>query len=185
MLDGRIVHLLDPLPRTRDLVGLTLSQYSWRVLVATMRDRTDAGWLLEAIVAGEITDAQVEEIADALVEQIFGQPRWVVVRIWGETLAVWREVDAELGAHGIDLLALAPDRATNIAFGALQRRHAGTESAAQRWLSELEEVPARARRTAVSADVAADWFAMAGILGGTAPKIPEAITGVDSELTIT
>lgn len=187
LLDERIVHLADPLPNTRDLVALALSQYSWRIIVGTMRERTDIGWLLEAILAEQLSTAILDEIADALVEQIFAQPRWVVERIWGQTLGMWRDIDGELGRHGVDLLALSPDRATNIAYAMLNEQHSHKDDGGRRWRAELEEVPARARKSAASEEAAAqDWFAMAGILGGGAPPMTTpALTGVDSELSIT
>ncbi|WP_282775871.1 hypothetical protein [Nocardia sp. CC201C] len=186
-LDERIVHLADPLPPTRHLVALVLSEYSWRLIVGTMRDTHDANWLIGQILLGDrITVRVLDAIADALAEQIFGHPRWVVERIWAETLGMWREVDAELGQRGVDLLALAPDRATNTAYGVLHRRHSHKPETLRRWLADLEQKPARVLdSTAGDEAAAADWFAAAAMLNGGAPPIIAAPAGVDSELQIT
>lgn len=172
------------MPGTRDLVGMTLSAYSWRIIVGTMRDKTDVAWLVPEVISGaRITEPVLDEIADALVKNLFGHPRWVVQRIWRETIGMWREMDAELGARGVDLLALAPDRATNIAFGQLRRSHSGKPEDLRRWLAQLEEPPARAFDTTAGEQAAADGFlaAMARLPGAPKPKAPP----VDSELTIT
>ncbi|MBF6298213.1 hypothetical protein IU459_11745 [Nocardia amamiensis] len=185
-LDDRIVHLADPLPSTRDMVSMVVSSYAFRVVVGTCRDRDDVGWLVTEIIKGRLlTASRVEVIADALVEQIFGQPRWVVQRLWREALGIWREVDAELGVRGVDVLALPPDRATNTVYGVLHRRRSHDERALKKWMHELEDTPARVRQTPVGdAAAAADWMALAGMLGGgRAPVAGPA--GVDSELTIT
>lgn len=188
-IDDRIVHLADPLPPTRDLAGMTLSAYSWRVIVGTMRDPADMAWLIGETIRGTyLTERRLDRIADALVENLFGQPRWVVQRLWREAIGRWRELDAELGARGVDLLALPPDRATNIVFGQLRRAHSGKEEHLRTWLAQLEEQPARVLATPAAVEsAAADWFAAAGMLAGRnglAPRLP-APPGVDSELSIT
>lgn len=183
--DERTVHLAAPLPSTRDLIGMTLSAYSWRIIVGTMRDPADVAWLIEETIRGTyLTERRLDRIADALVENIFGQPRWVVRRLWEEALGVWRELDAELGARGVDVLGIPPERATNIVFGQLRRLHSGKEDEARRWLHDLEQPPARVHNTRVGMEeAAADWFAAAGILQNAVPR--RAAPGVDSELTIT
>ncbi|MGV9742873.1 hypothetical protein [Nocardia farcinica] len=189
-LGTRVVHLADPLPTTRDLVAMVLSDYSWRVIVGLCRDQADAAWLIPQILDGTALPAPLlDEIADTLVANLFGQPRWVVQRLWREAIGVWREVDAELGQRGVDVLALAPDRATNVIYGVLHRRRAGKQEHLQRWISELEAAPARVLDTATGmADAAAEWFAAAGMLAGGMPPIPTpppGAAGVDSELNFT
>ncbi|MFE3730825.1 hypothetical protein [Nocardia sp. NPDC059154] len=182
----RVVHLADPLPGTRDLVAVTLSDYSFRVVTATTRDTGDASWLIESILTGTITTRQIDAIADAVVENIFGQPRWTVTKIWRQTLALWREVDGELGQRGVDLLALAPDRATAVAYSCLRHRHSHNDDALSRWLGDLDQLPDRARDTGADDDAAAaDWLAAAAMFGGGAPPMVAVPEGVDSELTFT
>lgn len=184
-IDERTVHLADPLPPTRDLIGMTLSEYSWRIIVGTMRDTHDVAWLIEETIRGTyLTERRIDRIADALVENLFGQPRWVVQRLWLEALGLWRELDAELSARGVDVLALAPDRATNVVFGQLRRLHSGKEDELRSWIHQLEETPVRVLDTETGMEeAAADWFAAAGMLRGALPRSPA--PGVDSELTIT
>ncbi|MGW4718256.1 hypothetical protein [Nocardia sp. NPDC004260] len=184
-LDERIVHLADPLPSTRNLVVMVVSEYAFRLVVGTCRDRADIGWLITETVKGEIITARVlDEIADALAVQIFGQPRWVVQRLWREAMSMWREVDAELGVRGVDVLALPPDRATNTVYGVLHRRRSHDERRLTEWLRELEAEPMRVRGTASGdAAAAADFMALMGMVGAGRPT--PAVSGVDSELTIT
>jgi hypothetical protein len=164
---------------------MVVSSYAFRLVVGTCRDRADISWLIPEIIKGETVTARLlDAIADALAVQIFGQPRWVVQRLWREAMGMWRDVDAELGVRGVDVLALPPDRATNTIYGVLHRRRSHDERKLTEWLRELEAEPMRVRGTASGdAAAAADFMQLMGIVGGGQPPPPP--SGVDSVLTIT
>ncbi len=164
---------------------MVVSEYAFRLVIGTCRDRADIGWLIPEIIKGETVTAHLlDGIADALAVQIFGQPRWVTQRLWREAMSMWREVDAELGVRGVDVLALPPDRATNTIYGVLHRRRSHDERKLTEWLRELEAEPMRVRGTASGdAAAAADFMQLMGMVGAGRPT-PGA-SGVDSELTIT
>ena len=180
-LDDRIIHMRTA--DTRDLVSMTLSTYAFRIVVGTMRDGEDRGWFVGQVLDEHIGVELVEEIADAITLMHFGLPRWTVQRLWGEALARWRDVDGELSARGADVLAMAPDRATNAVYALLRRAHSHDQRDLEKWLKGLDTAPPRTIKTERGADdAAADWMAAAAAAGMpvTVPAV-----GVDSELIIT
>ncbi len=187
VLDERVVHLRDPLPSTRDLVIMLLSDYSWRLLLGTMRDTADQAWLFNAVRTGALRPRTIDTIADGLAKTLFAQERWAVQRIWKETLGLWREVDAELIGRGVDVMTMAPDRATNAVYGVLYHRHAaGSRDALNRWIKSLVDPPARVLTADTGIEgAAAEWLAAAARLHGGAPPTLMTPAGVDSEITFT
>lgn len=186
MLDERVVHLRDPLPPTRDLVIMLQSEYNWRLPLHTMRDEHDRVWLWEAIRTGAMRPPTINEIADGVAKHIFGQPRWTVARIWSQALEIWRELDAELIGRGVDVMTLAPDRATNAVFGVLRNRRADDTRRLNEWVRALAAPPARVLNTETGTkDAAADWLAAAARLNKGAPVTLLTPSGVDSEITMT
>lgn len=186
MLDERVVHLRDPLPPTRDLVIMLQSDYAWRLPLHTMRDEHDRIWMWEAVRTGAMRPPIINEIADGLAKQIFGQPRWTVARIWQQALEQWRELDAELIGRGVDVMTLAPDRATNAVYGVLRASRTGDARRLNEWVRALAAPPARVLTTETGTkDAAADWLAAAARLNKGAPVTLLTPAGVDSEITIT
>lgn len=185
-LDGRVVHLRDPLPPTRDLVIAVQSAYAWRIVLHTMRDDHDRYWLWKNVREGALRPPTIDRIADGVVESLFGQPRWVIQRIWTDALGSWRELDAELLGRGVDAMALPPDRATNAAYGVLRGWRAGDRNKLESWIKGLAVPPPRVMHSPMGEqDAAAAWMAAAQRLNRGAPVTLHTPAGVDSEITIT
>lgn len=182
LLDERVIHVQRP--PTRQLIGLVLSEYAFRVVLASTRDPDDVAVLVNALLDPDdpLSSVLLDEIADGLVETWFGMPRWTVQRIWREAVELWRDVDGELGSRGVDVLAMPPDRATNAVYGVLRRWRSGDSVKFDRWLRDLDAPPQRSLAGDRGADAAAaDWAAVAALAG--MPAQPAA--GVDSELITT
>lgn len=102
--------------------------------------------LLSALVDHHrpLTLGDCDRIADMLVERITGWKRWEASRLWAQTIGAWPIIDGELLGRGVDLAALPPDRATNVAFGWWRAMLGKAKSGEwERWLRDLEREPRR------------------------------------------
>lgn len=174
-LDGHVYHA--DCPPITTLVPLMLADPGWLV-ITTIRDPADRAHLYARVMPeyGEVTvpQAVIYEIADELLHSWTGWPGWTAVRIWRQTLEAWQGVDGQALAHAQDVLTLAPDRATTLAYSLLAERHHNDKDQGDRWRRALTDRPldvvrreAEAARTEAAAEQdAADWRAMQSILQG-------------------
>ncbi|OLT33677.1 hypothetical protein BJF84_21315 [Rhodococcus sp. CUA-806] len=86
--------------------------------------------------------------------------------IWRRGLANWSDIDGELSSHGVDLMTLPPDRATNTVQRLLSLWVREDKQAREAFQMELSTPPAAVeiRRMRVVADVeqaGANWNAVA------------------------
>lgn len=62
----------------------------------------------------------LHEIADTIGAAWFGWQRWEARRIWLTALSSWPEIDGELTGHGVNVLRLPADRATNAVYAVMR-----------------------------------------------------------------
>ena len=185
VLDDTIIGLQQP-PLNR-LVPIVLSWSPVPLILSTCSERAHAAWIAKRLL--DRTDPldfdPLEPIADEIVDHWFGMPRWTVQRLWKEAISGWRELDGTLGARGVDVLALPPDRATNIVYGVLSKWRDPKD--VPRWRTKLNEPPARVLHADTGAEAAAfDWAAAAALAGMPTMAMPTTpVAGVDSQITRT
>lgn len=162
--------MLTPQPDIRVIVGLLLAPSPVPMLLGTTDDTDDADWLSHKILApdGGMPDDLLELIADGIAETYFGRPRWQARVIWRRGLANWPDIDGELSSHGVDLMSLPPDRATNTVFRLLSLWIREDKQAREAFTSELSTPPAAVeiRRMKVVADIEqahTNWNAVAAL----------------------
>lgn len=167
-LDRHVYHV--ECPATRNLVGLLVNDTPIWLLVTTIPNPEERTHLLTRLMQRELPDRLIDSVYDALVETWTGWPAWITERLWTEALETWQSLDARTLTNGVDLLELAPDRATTLVYGALAEHHQHDKDHGTGWDRTLRAEPLRRlRREAKQPDTssdAKDWQAMATIFGG-------------------
>lgn len=178
-LDGRVMHVTRP-PLV-PLIGLVMSHSPVDIVLRTLRDQEDQQFLYLEIMDPEslIATNILQDIADTLVLEWFGMPRWTVQEIWWRVLGSWADVDGELTMRGVDLMTLSPARATATAKALLAKWVSADKDRAEELQRDLTSEPLRILRRKEAAsetpeaveEAAYDWGAAMELMkqhqGGT------------------
>lgn len=175
-LDGRA--LLVQCPPVFDLVPL-LKVPTIYLLLLTLEDEADQGWLYERVVAYDsgVTDELLARAADELVYSWCGVPRWFAARLWTEILEQWPRFEGPLIGRGVDVAALSPARATRLVWSTLSTWHGHDKDHGDGWRRTIQAEPVApvrrgpGRRVPPPADAGADaagWMDVFNMTGGRA-----------------
>ncbi|MFE5789539.1 hypothetical protein [Rhodococcus erythropolis] len=152
VVDGRVVHVTRP-PLIR-LVNLVVTHTPIYVVFGSLRDPADEQFLIQQILDDDspIENDFLNDVADELVEAWFGMPRWTVQEIWWRVLQQWTDIDGELQMRGVDLMALPPARATNLAKAVLMKFASGSDDRVRALLDDFTMEPPRIVRKHAEAE---------------------------------
>ncbi|BDD81489.1 hypothetical protein TPB0596_12520 [Tsukamurella pulmonis] len=186
-IDGRPVRMATA-PPLRVALGVLLNDQPWRdcplgFLIAGIDDRAALNGLFSGILQHRVREADLQPIADVIARGWFGWHRWEARRLWDQALEMWPHIDGALISSGVDIEALAPDRATNAIFGVRMRwwRDGEDGEGLDRWINELTAAPMRVTLDPARIDQAeidaefAELFAASG--GGMRTSQPVADVG--------
>ncbi|MGW6376221.1 hypothetical protein ACWFRB_09180 [Rhodococcus sp. NPDC055112] len=161
-LDGRVMHVTRP-PLIQ-LIGLVMGYTPIHVVFGTLRDPDDRQYLYAQVMdkSSEVDNDLLDDVADALVLEWFGLPRWTVQELWWRAIGQWADVDGNLALRGVDILQMSPQRATSTVRALLQKWVAGDDNRREQLRHDLETAPPRVARgeqhREVEAEEAAfDW----------------------------
>lgn len=108
-------------------------------------------------------------VADRLVERLLGWRRWEASYVWTQTLGMWRVIDGEHLARGVDLMELPVGRATSVVFAWWRQAMARSSDDWKQWVRKMEREPLRVieekAAEPMSADDLAQWQALMGRAG--------------------
>lgn len=149
-IDGRVMHVTRP--PTINLVNLVMTYSPIHVVFGTLRDDVDRQFLTEQVMdkTSPIENDVLHDVADQLVSEWFGMPRWTVQEIWWRVLGNWATIDGELTMRGVELMELPPARATNTARALLTKWAAGNDNTAEELRHDLTTEPPRIQHREVS-----------------------------------
>lgn len=131
------------------------------LVMGTLARAADRAHVYRLILGGDIDDALLADIADALAFSWTGMSRWFAVALWREALSVWSHIEGPLTGRGVDLAQVPPARATRYLWSTLSTMHASDKDKGEAWRRRITTEPApeirrRVRTAAAVADRAAD-----------------------------
>lgn len=114
-------------------------------VIALTPDKVDREWIHRRIYQpnSPLSLDFFHLVADRLVFQMVGMPRWTLERLWQQTIGSWTILDGELLAGGLDVLTLTPDRASHAVLAAWRCLHEGNPDGWKRFERDLRKEPRR------------------------------------------